>query len=31
VTDSWERFREVGARFLGHPIERLEQVDIVGE
>jgi len=31
VTDSWERFREVGARFLGHSIERLEQVSIVGE
>ena len=31
VTDSWERFREVGARFLGHSIERLEQVGIVGE
>jgi len=31
VTDSSERFEEVGARFLGHPIERLELVDIVGE
>jgi len=31
VTDSWERFLEVGARFLGHPIERPEQVSIVGE
>ena len=31
VTDSWERFLEVGARFLGHPIDRLEQVSIVGE
>ena len=30
VTDNWERFREVGARFLGHSIDRLEQVDIVG-
>ena len=31
VTDNWERFGEVGARFLGHSIERLEQVSIVGE
>lgn len=31
VTDSWERFLEVGARFLGHPIDRPEQVSIVGE
>lgn len=31
VTDSWERFREVGARFLEAPIEGLEQVSIVGE
>ena len=31
VTDNWERFREVGERFLGSPIERLELVDIVGE
>jgi glutamate racemase len=28
VTDSSERFREVGARFLGRPIDRLELVDI---
>jgi glutamate racemase len=26
VTDSSERFREVGARFLGRPLGRLEQV-----
>ena len=26
VTDSSERFREVGSRFLGRPLERLEQV-----
>lgn len=31
VTDSRERFREVGARFLEEPIEGLEQVSIVGE
>ena len=31
VTDNWERFQEVGARFLGHPIDRPELVDIVGE
>jgi glutamate racemase len=31
VTDNWERFREVGGRFLGRPIDRLELVDIVGE
>jgi glutamate racemase len=29
VTDSSERFREVGARFLGHPLERLELVDLM--
>ena len=28
VTDSSERFREVGSRFLGRRIERLEQVDL---
>src|SRR5262249_43867764 len=28
VTDSSERFREVGARFLGGPLRRLEQIDI---
>jgi glutamate racemase len=28
VTDAAERFREVGSRFLGRPIERLEQVDL---
>jgi glutamate racemase len=28
VTDSSERFREVGARFLGRPLERLELVDL---
>jgi glutamate racemase len=31
VTDSRERFAEVGARFLGRPIDRLELVAIVGE
>ena len=31
VTDNWERFGEVGGRFLGRPIDRLELVDIVGE
>lgn len=31
VTDNRERFKDVGARFLGHPIERLELADIVGE
>ena len=30
VTDSSERFREVGSRFLGRPLERLEQIDIQG-
>jgi glutamate racemase len=30
VTDSSERFREVGARFLGRPIDRLELVDLAG-
>ena len=29
VTDSSERFREVGARFLGRRLERLEQVDLL--
>jgi glutamate racemase len=29
VTDNWERFREVGVRFLGHAIDRIEHVDIV--
>jgi glutamate racemase len=28
VTDSSERFREVGSRFLGGPLARLEQIDI---
>jgi glutamate racemase len=28
VTDSWERFKEVGARFLGRRIERLEKIDL---
>jgi len=28
VTDSSERFHEVGSRFLGGPIARLEQIDI---
>ena len=31
VTDSSRRFAEVGARFLGTPLGRLEQVDITGE
>ena len=31
VTDSWERFHQVGARFLDGAIEHIEQVDIVGE
>jgi glutamate racemase len=31
VTDSSRRFAEVGSRFLGTPLERLEQVDITGE
>src|SRR5262249_21207368 len=31
VTDSSQRFAEVGSRFLGTPLERLEQVDITGE
>src|SRR5262249_50771825 len=30
VTDSPERFREVGSRFLGGPIARLEAIDIQG-
>ncbi len=30
VTDSPERFREVGSRFLGGPIDRLEQIDMQG-
>jgi len=30
VTDSSERFRDVGSRFLGGPLERLEQIDIQG-
>jgi glutamate racemase len=29
VTDSSERFREVGSRFLGRPLARLEQVDLL--
>ncbi len=29
VTDSSERFHEVGSRFLGGPLARLEQIDIV--
>ncbi|HZN03782.1 MAG TPA: glutamate racemase [Candidatus Polarisedimenticolia bacterium] len=28
VTDSSERFREVGSRFLGRPLQRLELVDL---
>ncbi len=28
VTDSSERFHEVGSRFLGGPLSRLEQVDL---
>jgi len=28
VTDSSERFREVGSRFLGGPLGRLEQIDL---
>jgi hypothetical protein len=28
VTDSSERFREVGSRFLGGPLKQLEQIDI---
>ena len=31
VTDSSRRFEEVGSRFLGTPLARLEQVDITGE
>jgi glutamate racemase len=31
VTDSSQRFAEVGSRFLGTPLGRLEQVDITGE
>jgi hypothetical protein len=31
VTDSSKRFEEVGSRFLGTPLARLEQVDITGE
>jgi glutamate racemase len=31
VTDSSRRFAEVGSRFLGTPLGRLEQVDITGE
>jgi len=31
VTDSSRRFEEVGSRFLGMPLARLEQVDITGE
>jgi len=31
VTDSSRRFGEVGSRFLGMPLARLEQVDITGE
>ncbi len=31
VTDSSKRFEEVGTRFLGMPLARLEQVDITGE
>jgi glutamate racemase len=31
VTDSSRRFAEVGTRFLGTPLGRLEQVDITGE
>ena len=28
VTDSWERFHEVGARFLGRRIQLLEKIDL---
>jgi glutamate racemase len=28
VTDSWERFREVAARFLGRRLEGLEKIDL---
>jgi glutamate racemase len=28
VTDSWERFREVAARFLGRRLESLEKIDL---
>jgi glutamate racemase len=28
ATDSVEKFRRLGARFLGHPIERVEHVDL---
>ena len=31
VTDSSKRFAQVGSRFLGRPLERLEQVEITGE
>jgi len=31
VTDSSKRFEEVGSRFLGMPLARLEQVEITGE
>lgn len=31
VTDSSKRFEEVGTRFLGTPLARLEQVDLTGE
>jgi glutamate racemase len=31
VTDSSKRFEEVGSRFLGTPLRRLEQVEITGE
>ncbi len=31
VTDSSKRFEEVGSRFLGTELARLEQVDITGE
>jgi glutamate racemase len=31
VTDSSMRFAQVGSRFLGKPLERLEQVEITGE
>jgi hypothetical protein len=31
VTDSSKRFEEVGSRFLGNPMGRLEQVDITGD
>jgi len=28
ATDSVEKFRRLGARFLGHPVEDVEHVDL---